>query len=130
MMLVIQTQDQENYGAHDWDGKGACPQYWKFKGGQEIKVTGVDIGMDMGEIIEMIRADIERDDDYFRTTIVSYGMEADSYLSWFEKSQLDYEGSIAFCEPTIAYADLVARLEDPKEYAERAADADAVYYGA
>ena len=34
MKLVIQTQFKENYGAHDWDGTGECPQYWKFKGGQ------------------------------------------------------------------------------------------------
>jgi hypothetical protein len=33
MKLVIQTQFRENYGAHDWDGKGSCPQYWKSKGG-------------------------------------------------------------------------------------------------
>jgi hypothetical protein len=33
------TQVQENYGAHDWDGKGECPQYWKFKGGNEYKVV-------------------------------------------------------------------------------------------
>jgi hypothetical protein len=32
MKLMITTQIQENYGAHDWDGVGACPQYWKFKG--------------------------------------------------------------------------------------------------
>ena len=34
MKLVIQTQFKENYGAHDWDGEGECPQYWKFKGGE------------------------------------------------------------------------------------------------
>ncbi len=34
MKLVIQTQFRENYGAHDWDGKGECPQYWKPKGGE------------------------------------------------------------------------------------------------
>ena len=33
MYIVFQTQHRENYGAHDWDGKGECPQYWKFKGG-------------------------------------------------------------------------------------------------
>jgi len=33
MKAVIQTQIRENYGAHDWDGQGECPQYWKFKGG-------------------------------------------------------------------------------------------------
>ena len=36
--LVIQTQYRENYGAHDWDGKGECPQYWKFKGGSTYVV--------------------------------------------------------------------------------------------
>ena len=34
MKLHIETQTQENYGAHDWDGTGVCPQYWKFKGGE------------------------------------------------------------------------------------------------
>jgi len=34
MKLVIHTQYKENYGAHDWDGQGECPQYWKFKGGE------------------------------------------------------------------------------------------------
>lgn len=33
MKAVIQTQIRENYGAHDWDGVGECPQGWKFKGG-------------------------------------------------------------------------------------------------
>ena len=39
--LVIQTQYKENYGAHDWDGKGECPQYWKFKGGSTYFVTNL-----------------------------------------------------------------------------------------
>lgn len=35
MKLVIETKVRENYGAHDWDGTGECPQYWKSKGGNE-----------------------------------------------------------------------------------------------
>ena len=31
--LVFSTQYLENYGAHDWDGEGECPQRWKPKGG-------------------------------------------------------------------------------------------------
>ena len=31
--IVFTTQYLENYGAHDWDGEGECPQYWKPKGG-------------------------------------------------------------------------------------------------
>ena len=42
MKLVITTQHKENYGAHDWDGKGECPQYWKFKGGDTYVVSGLD----------------------------------------------------------------------------------------
>ena len=33
MKIAIYTQIEENYGAHDWDGKGSCPQGWKMKGG-------------------------------------------------------------------------------------------------
>jgi hypothetical protein len=33
MKAVIFTQYMENYGAHDWDGQGECPQRWKYKGG-------------------------------------------------------------------------------------------------
>jgi len=31
--LVIQTQYRENYAYPEWDGKGECPDGWKFKGG-------------------------------------------------------------------------------------------------
>lgn len=41
MKLVIQTQVRENYGAHDWDGKGECPQYWKCKGGETFIVPNL-----------------------------------------------------------------------------------------
>ena len=41
MKLLINTQYMENYGAHDWDGTGECPQYWKFKGGQDFFVKGI-----------------------------------------------------------------------------------------
>jgi len=43
MKIVIQTQTRENYGAHDWDGKGECPQYWKFKGGDTFIMEGVTV---------------------------------------------------------------------------------------
>ena len=130
MMLVIQTQNQENYGAHDWDGTGACPQYWKFKGGNEFKVTGVPLNIAYDEVVELVRADIEESSEYYRVDIVSWSIESDDYLSWFEKSQLDYEGEITYPEPVIEYSELNSRYEDPQAYAEAAADADAVYYGA
>ncbi len=36
--LVAHFQYKENYGAHDWDGQGECPQYWKYKGGTSVNV--------------------------------------------------------------------------------------------
>lgn len=41
MKLAIYTQIKENYGAHTWDGKGECPQYWKFKGGDTYVVENL-----------------------------------------------------------------------------------------
>jgi hypothetical protein len=47
MFAVIQTQHLENYGAHDWDGEGECPQYWKPKGGNTYIFTcSVEENMD------------------------------------------------------------------------------------
>jgi len=37
--VVFQTQFRENYGAHDWDGEGYCPQRWKAKGGSTYIVS-------------------------------------------------------------------------------------------
>lgn len=127
MMIVIQTQDYENYAAHQgFDGA----YYWKAKGGSEYKITGVPAQADIDAVVDMVRSEIERNDDYFQTTIVGYGVQPDDYLSWFEKSQLEYEGEITYREPVIEYAELNNRYEDPAEYAEQSADLDAEYYGA
>ena len=104
MMLVIRTQFMENYGAHDWDGTGECPQYWKMKGGSEYKVINVPLNIDYQEVVSM--ANVEKDNEYCREYILDWSMEADDYLSWFEKSQLEYDGVIACKEPTIEYSEL------------------------
>lgn len=36
--VLVHTQFKENYGAHDWDGTGQCPQYWKPKGRVTFKI--------------------------------------------------------------------------------------------
>jgi len=124
MMLVIQTQDYENYAAHGgFDGTFR----WKAKGGSEFKVTHIPANVDLAEIVEMVRADIERNDEYFQTTIIGYGVEADDYLSCFEKSQLEYEGAIRFPEPEIEYGDLKGVFD--REYSEWADELDAQFYG-
>jgi hypothetical protein len=110
MILVIDTQFQENYGAHDWDGEGACPQRWKFKGGSSYKVINVPNNLPMEQVVNMVSGDIVQDSDYAREYILGYRMEADDYLSDFEKSQLEYEGKITYKEPTIDYGSLVDKL--------------------
>lgn len=94
--LLIQTQVLENYGAHDWDGEGECPQYWKAKAGDEYVVPGVD-ACDMIEVIvDRARPSIEVDNEHYREFIVAWWVVADDYLTDFERSQLEYEGKIAF----------------------------------
>ena len=104
MMLVIRTQFMENYGAHDWDGTGECPQYWKMKGGSEYKVTNVPLNIDYQEVVSM--ANVETDNIGCREYILDWSIEADDYLSWFEKSQLEYDGKITCAEPIIKYSEL------------------------
>ena len=104
MMLVIRTQFMENYGAHDWDGIGECPQYWKMKGGSEYKVTNVPLNIDYQEVVSM--ANVETDNIGCREYILDWSIESDDYLSWFEKSQLEYDGEVTCKEPTIEYSEL------------------------
>ena len=99
MQLLITTQTQENYGAHDWDGVGECPSYWKFKGGQDYKYDLGAFGRNPEAITELVmalRGQIEENNDYFRNDIIGWEVVADDYLTEFEQSQLEYEGRIAY----------------------------------
>jgi len=109
MMLVIDTQYCENYGAHGWNGEGECPQHWKFKGGSHYKIVGIPSGVDLDEIVELARASVEHRDNYSEEYILGYSTQADDWMSAFEKSQLEYEGKIFHAEPTIDYTELNAR---------------------
>ena len=97
MKLLITTQIQENYGAHDWDGEGACPQYWKFKGGNDYVVKKFKGGQEAAtQAVMGLRSQIEEDNDYYRNHIIGFEIVADDFLTDFEKSQLEYEGSITY----------------------------------
>lgn len=39
--ILVTCQYRENYGAHDWDGEGKCPQFWKCKGAISYIVRNV-----------------------------------------------------------------------------------------
>lgn len=83
--LVIQTQVYENYGAHNWDGKGECPQYWKAKGGHEYQTPAVYTIYDSGnaeierEIINRYRHMIEERNHGYHEYIIS--------VDWYPTTQ-------------------------------------------
>lgn len=99
--LLIQTQVYENYGAHDWDGKGACPQYWKAKGGNDYIVK--KFRGDATTAVMALRSQVEQDDNYFREHIIDFSIVKDDYLTEFEQNQLDYEGKITYPARELAW---------------------------
>ena len=100
--LLITTQVYENYGAHDWDGKNDCPQYWKAKGGSDYVVKKINPNK-ATETVMGVRGQIEQDNQAFREHIIDWEIVADDYLTEFEKSQLDYEGTIRYPAKELAW---------------------------
>lgn len=110
-MLVIYTQIYENYAWGD-DGTLGIGEdaYWKAKGGQEYKILNIPTNVDLNEVVDM--AAVGSESDSMREFVVSWSVENDDYLSWSERSQLEYDGKINHPEPTIEYSDLLARYQD------------------
>jgi hypothetical protein len=101
LKLLITTQVYENYGAHDWDGTGACPSYWKAKGGSDYVIKRFK--GDPTTAVMALREQIEEDNDHYRETIIDFRLVKDDYLTEFEQSQLDYEGSIRYPAKELAW---------------------------
>ena len=116
MKLIIETQFHENYGAHDWDGKGECPQRWKAKGGDTFVVENLserDVRRIQEGGIPTLTSLIEQSDDYYRTTIIDCQVvengvalwatwETPTILSpekgkWVGRQTVDNDGS--YCDP-------------------------------
>ena len=100
--LLITTQVYENYGAHDWDGVGECPQYWKAKGGSDYVVKNVNVNS-VTETVMALRGQIEQDNQAFREKIIGWEVVANGYLTEFERDQLEYEGKIRFPAKELAW---------------------------
>jgi hypothetical protein len=100
--LLITTQVYENYGAHDWDGVGECPQYWKAKGGSDYVVKKINVNK-VTETVMGVRSQIECDNQAYREKIIDWSIVADDALTEFEQSQLDYEGKIRYGSKVIAW---------------------------
>lgn len=109
MKVLITTQYMENYGAHDWDGEGECPQYWKSKGGEDyfLPLDGFNPDHEFAEkrlqmIVDSVRDQVEWSDQGSRSWIIGYEIVADDYMTEFEKSQLEYDGRIAYPAKVLA----------------------------
>ena len=110
MILVIQTQHYENYAWVDGELMTGKDAYWKAKGGDCIKVTGLTGDEDIDSVVDCVRGQIESRNEGFIVDIVGYGLEQDDYLSWFEKSQLEYDGVIQHPEREIHWPAVVDEI--------------------
>jgi len=106
MKAVIQTQQKENYGAHDWDGKGECPEYWKFKGGNvfilDLQLEDAIEGIDLFHKFE--RA-VNFADEYYEEYVLSHKfikdeafVESDHMEHWESAIYVDVVDGAFKCE--------------------------------
>ena len=94
--LLITTQVYENYGSAD-------EPYWKPKGGSDYVVKKFRDHNKVTETVMALRPQIEQDNDFYREYILGWEVVADDYLTEFEQSQLDYEGSIRYPAKELAW---------------------------
>ena len=67
---VVTTQVMENYGAHDGDGRFKSGNaYWKFKGGTDYHVTGLDR---LQDAVAFIQAYAGEDNISYKEFVSSY----------------------------------------------------------
>jgi len=101
--ILITTQDYENYAWVDGELLTGKDAYWKAKGGRDIFVpvpgfrandTFADKNLRM--IVDSVRDQIECNNDGYQSMIIGYELVDDDYMTDFERSQLDYEGSIRY----------------------------------
>lgn len=105
MKLVIHTQFMENYGAHDWDGKGECPQYWKYKGGSTYVVeTSLEQAMSSQFFTDVAKC-IEYRNDYSEEYIIGESLVDDIDFDpatvveeWDTAIYAEFDGTDLTCE--------------------------------
>lgn len=107
MKLVITTQIRENYGAHDWDGVGQCPQHWRCKGGDVYVVTNLtpaQIWKIEKNGVPTLRSLIEIRNHAFEETVIDWSIVDDAATvtePWNTPFSLQYENGRWIAERTI-----------------------------
>ena len=96
MKAIFFTQVFENYAWREDGSIGTgADAYFKPKGGDEYVVKNVNEDQ-VFEILEKAAVQIEKSNDYYQEFIVDVKIVEDDYLTWYEREQLEYDGSIAF----------------------------------
>lgn len=99
--FVVSTQFLENYGAHDWSGRGECPQRWKPKGGDTYIVS------DLVGDRTAFEACIEHSSDYSREYVLSSEItgadfsESDYVEFWESPIYATFDGVVLHCEKKV-----------------------------
>ena len=78
----VMTQIHENYGAHEWDGVGECPQMWKAKGGEDYIIMGAPSVEDAEHFVEYR---VCSSDEYSSEEVVSSTEVAEGFRTEMEK---------------------------------------------
>lgn len=89
--VVVSTQVWENYGAHDWDGKGECPQYWKAKGGRDITIGTFSAEPEYSRAQAMAAQWSSPSSDYSREDMINWTLLAPGRLTSEEQDQLAWD---------------------------------------
>jgi hypothetical protein len=120
MRLILTTQYRENYGAHDWDGKGECPQYWKNKSGYEYLAAEMPdcefywlTSSEVDKLFETAAARITVSNDYVQEYVLDRSMVPDGAMT---EGETYFEGLLA---------QQIAEESDREMYAVRAIPEDA-----
>ena len=74
-LLHIETQLEENYSAHNWDGEGKCPEHWKPKGGHmfTLQVNSDNFLYAEEQCVKAIKTLLaKQSNDYERFTYISH----------------------------------------------------------
>ena len=102
--VVFHTQYRENYGAHDWDGEGECPQYWKSKGGSTYIVSASAAEIADPQWWDMVTKCISHSSEYSVEYVISETVvdaidfvESDHFEEWEEPTYAQSAGDCLHC---------------------------------
>lgn len=97
--VMAYYQYMENYGAHDWDGVGICPQYWKYKGGDDIIVlNGLTLEQALSAVNGPFARELARQHEYSSNfainQLMSLMIEHTKEPTWDEVHEAYYEHGV------------------------------------